>query len=145
MKAVLQRVTSASVLVDGKTVSEIDLGLLILLGIQPADDEEKALALARKCAQLRIFADPQGKMNLSVLEAGGSALVVSQFTLMADTRKGNRPSFTDAAPPAQAQALVEVFCQALGELGVPTSQGIFGAHMQVELCNDGPVTILLQA
>ncbi len=145
MKAVLQRVTSARVSVDGKTVSEIQLGLLILLGIQPADDEEKVLALARKCAQLRIFADSQGKMNLSVLEASGSALVVSQFTLLADTRKGNRPSFTDAAPHAQAQALVEVFCRALLKLGVPTSQGVFGAHMQVELCNDGPVTILLQA
>jgi D-tyrosyl-tRNA(Tyr) deacylase len=145
MKAVLQRVTSARVSVDDKMISEIQLGLLILLGIQPTDEAEKALALARKCAQLRIFADPQGKMNLSALEVGGSALVVSQFTLMADTRKGNRPSFTEAASPAHAQQLVEVFCQALIQLGVPASQGIFGAHMQVELCNDGPVTILLQA
>lgn len=144
MKAVLQRVTSARVLVEGKVISQIGLGLLILLGVEPADDAEKAQALARKCAQLRIFADTQEKMNISVQDAGGSALVVSQFTLMADSRKGNRPSFTDAAPPAQAEHLVEVFCQALRAIGLSVFQGVFGAHMQVELCNDGPVTILLE-
>ena len=143
MKAVLQRVTTAHVLVEGEVVSHIGVGLLILLGIESPDNEEKAKVMARKCAQLRIFADAQGKMNLSVQDIGGSMLVVSQFTLMADTHKGNRPAFITAAPPAQAEQLVEAFCCASRRYGLPVFKGIFGAHMQVALCNDGPVTILL--
>jgi D-tyrosyl-tRNA(Tyr) deacylase len=145
MRIVLQRVKSGRVLVAGHAVAEIGTGLVILLGIGPGDGEQQAHLLADKIAHLRIFEDDQGKMNRSLLEVGGQAIVVSQFTLYADTRKGRRPSFTDAALPDAARPLVERFAQLLGELGVPTQTGEFGAHMQVEIVNDGPVTIWLEA
>ena len=145
MRIVLQRVKSGRVLVAGHAVAEIGTGLVILLGIGPGDGEEQARLLADKIAHLRIFEDDQGKMNRSLLEVGGQAIVVSQFTLYADTRKGRRPSFTDAALPDAARPLVERFAQLLLELGVPTQTGEFGAHMQVEIVNDGPVTIWLEA
>ena len=141
MKAVVQRVSRGSVTIDGRRTAEIGRGLVILLGIGPDDGLENARALARKIALLRIFEDPQGKMNLSVLDVGGEAIVVSQFTLFADTRKGNRPAFTDAAPPEQARPLCDRFVQLLREQGVPVQEGEFGAHMVVEIINDGPVTI----
>ncbi len=144
MKAVLQRITQGKVVVDDRTVAEIGGGLVILLGVGPKDTNDTACALAKKCAMLRIFSDPEGKMNLSLKEIAGQAIVVSQFTLYADARKGLRPSFTDAAPPDLARPLVDVFAQTLRDLGIPTGQGEFGAHMQVELVNDGPVTILLE-
>lgn len=144
MRAVVQRVTHGSVTVEGKVLSEIDLGLVILLGIGPEDTEEQAAALARKIALLRIFEDEQGKINKSVLDVGGAAIVVSQFTLFADTRKGNRPSFTGAAAPEMARALVDRFTALLAEQGVPTGSGEFGAHMVVDIRNDGPVTIWLE-
>jgi len=144
MKAVLQRVSHSSVSVDGQEITSIGKGLLILLGIEKKDTAENAASLCKKIANLRIFEDEQGKMNLSVLDIKGEALVVSQFTLMADTKKGNRPSFIDAAPPEIAEPLVGVFCQQLGEFGVPVRQGVFGAHMLIDLINDGPVTILLE-
>jgi D-aminoacyl-tRNA deacylase len=144
VKAVIQRVSRASVTVENQTVAEIGGGLLILLGVGPADTAETAAALARKVGQMRIFTDEAGKMNLSVIDTHGSTIVVSQFTLYADARRGNRPSFTDAAPPDQASPLVDLFAQALRGMGIPTGQGVFGAHMQVDLLNDGPVTILLE-
>ena len=119
--------------------------MVILLGIGPGDGEQQACVLTEKIAHLRIFEDEQGKMNRSLLDVGGKAIVVSQFTLYADTRKGRRPSFTDAALPEAARPLVERFAQLLNELGVPTQTGEFGAHMQVEIINDGPVTIWLEA
>ena len=143
MKAVIQRVSKGSVTVEGRRVAEIERGLVILLGIGPQDNEENARALARKISLLRIFEDDQGKMNHSVLDVNGESIVVSQFTLYADTRKGNRPAFTDAAPPGLAKPLCERFVQLLREQGVPTQQGEFGAHMAVEIVNDGPVTIVL--
>lgn len=143
MKAVVQRVSRGSVTVEGRLVAEIGRGLVILLGVGPNDREENARALARKIALLRIFEDSQGKMNLSVLDIKGTAIAVSQFTLYADTRKGNRPAFTDAAPPGLAKPLCERFVQLLREQGVPTQEGEFGAHMVVEITNDGPVTIVL--
>ncbi len=145
MKAVIQRVSHASVTVDGNRVSSIGDGLLILLGIGPDDDEEKARAMTKKIAALRIFSDAEEKMNLSVRDIGGSAIVVSQFTLYADCRKGNRPSFIGAAAPALASPLVDRFAGLLEEQGVPTQTGIFGAHMDVELLNSGPVTIILES
>jgi len=144
MRALVQRVVSGKVSVDGKTVAEIGGGLVILLGIGHGDGEEQAAFLTEKIAQLRVFEDDQGKMNRSLLDTGGGAIVVSQFTLYADTRKGRRPSFTDAALPEVARPLVDRFAQLLGEQGVPTQQGEFGAHMLVEIDNDGPVTILLE-
>jgi D-aminoacyl-tRNA deacylase len=144
MRALVQRVLQASVNIADRRVAEIGRGLVILLGIGPQDDQQKAALLARKIALLRIFEDEQGKMNLSVLDVQGSAIVVSQFTLYADTRKGNRPSFTDAAPPAQASPLVDRFVDCLQEQGVPTQAGEFGAHMLVDIENDGPVTIWLE-
>ncbi len=144
MKAVIQRVAKGSVTVAGQRVAEIGRGLVILLGIGPNDGEENARALARKIALLRIFEDDQGKMNLSVLDVHGAAVVVSQFTLYADTRKGNRPAFTDAAPPDLARPLCDRFVQLLREQGVPVQEGEFGAHMMVEIINDGPVTIQLE-
>ena len=144
MKAVIQRVQQGSVTVEGRRIAEIGRGLVILLGVAPGDSEENARALARKIALLRIFEDSQGKMNLSILDVKGEALVVSQFTLFADTRKGNRPAFTDAALPALAKPLCEHTARLLREQGVPTQEGEFGAHMQVEILNDGPVTILLE-
>ena len=141
MKAVLQRVQQGSVSVGGELIARIENGLVILLGIGPEDDKETAEKLALKLAQMRIFPDDNGKMNLSLLDVGGDALVVSQFTLFADTRKGHRPSFVKAAHPDLAKPLTEFFAQAMRELGVPTSEGEFGAHMMVEIHNDGPVTI----
>ena len=144
MKALIQRVSHASVTVEGNRVSAIGDGLLILLGIGPEDDEEKARAMTKKIAALRIFTDPDDKMNLSVRDIGGEAIVVSQFTLYADCRKGNRPSFVGAAAPALASPLVDRFAELLREQGVPTQTGVFGAHMDVELLNSGPVTIFLE-
>lgn len=144
MRAVVQRVTRGKVSVDGRAVAEIGNGLVILLGIGPGDDEDKARALARKIAMLRIFGDDEGKMNRSCIDIGGQAIVVSQFTLYADTRKGNRPSFIEAAPPDIARPLCDRFAQLLTEAGVPSQQGEFGAHMRVEIDNDGPVTILFE-
>jgi len=144
MRAVLQRVRQGKVTVGGRTVAEIGPGLVILLGIGPQDTPEKARALAEKTALLRIFEDGQGKMNCSVLDVGGQAIVVSQFTLYADVRKGRRPSFTDAALPDLARPLVAEFARLLAEQGVPTQTGEFGADMLVEIANDGPVTIFLE-
>jgi len=144
MRAIIQRVQHGSVIVEEKTIAEIAHGLVILLGVGPGDDESKANLLAHKIATLRIFSDAQGKMNLSVLDVNGSAIVVSQFTLYADTRKGHRPSFTDAALPALASPLVDHFTGVLTELGVPTQTGEFGAHMLVNIANDGPVTIWME-
>ncbi|HEU5393506.1 MAG TPA: D-aminoacyl-tRNA deacylase [Candidatus Methylomirabilis sp.] len=145
MRAVIQRVREASVRVDGQEVAAIGPGLLILLGAGRADTMEAARWLAGKVAELRIFEDAQGKMNRSLHEAGGAALVVSQFTLYGDARKGRRPSFTDAAPPEAAVPLLRVFVGELRERGLPVQEGIFGARMQVHLVNDGPVTILLDS
>jgi D-tyrosyl-tRNA(Tyr) deacylase len=145
VRAVIQRVSEARVTVDGKVTGAVGKGLLVLLGVGHADTEETARALAGKVARLRIFQDAEGKMNLSVQDVGGGVLAVSQFTLLADTRKGNRPSFTDAAPPDHANRLYEVFCGALAEAGLPVGKGVFGAHMDVALVNDGPVTIVMDA
>jgi D-tyrosyl-tRNA(Tyr) deacylase len=145
MRLVLQRVSSGKVNVDGKVIASIGNGLVILLGIAPGDGESQARFLAEKVAHLRIFEDEAGKMNRSLLDSGGEAIVVSQFTLYADTRKGRRPSFADASLPDIARPLVERFATLLRELGVPTQTGEFGAHMLVEIANDGPVTILLEA
>ena len=144
MRAVIQRVTRASVTVEGDRVSEIRDGLLILLGIGPDDNEDNARAMTKKIAALRIFQDEADKMNLSVRGIGGSAIVVSQFTLYADCRKGNRPSFVGAAAPDIASPLVDRFVELLEEQGVPSQTGVFGAHMDVELLNSGPVTIILE-
>ncbi|HPH96027.1 MAG TPA: D-aminoacyl-tRNA deacylase [Anaerolineaceae bacterium] len=140
----MQRVTRGSVTVDGEMVAKIGPGLVILLGVGHGDDEAKAKAMAEKIAMLRIFEDEAGKTNLSLLDVKGEALVVSQFTLYADARKGRRPSFTDAALPEVARPLVDTFVSLLRAQGVPTGEGVFGAHMQVELVNDGPVTINLE-
>ena len=144
MRLVVQRVTHGSVDVEGRRIAEIGLGMVILLGVGPADGEQQARFLAEKVANLRIFDDDQGKMNRSLLDVGGAAIVVSQFTLYADTRKGRRPSFTDAALPDTARPLVDRFAQLLRDQGVPTQTGEFGAHMQVEIGNNGPVTILVE-
>ena len=144
LRALLQRVSRASVTVDGQVVSQIGKGLLILLGIGHGDGEEQAEFLAEKAANLRIFEDEQGKSNLSVLDIGGEAIVVSQFTLYADARKGRRPSFTDAALPEVAEPLVERFAELLRGHGVPTQTGKFRAHMEVEIHNNGPVTVWLE-
>lgn len=141
----LQRVTSANVAVDAAAVGSVDAGLLVLLGIAPGDDGSTADDLARKTVALRIFEDAEGKMNRSVADVGGAILCVSQFTLYGDTRKGNRPSFTGAAPPEQANELYERFCAAIESHGVRCERGQFGAHMVVTLVNDGPVTILLDS
>jgi D-aminoacyl-tRNA deacylase len=143
MRAVCQRVGEASVRVEGDAVGEIGPGLCVLLGVARGDVEADADLLAGKVARLRIFADGQGRFERSLLDTGGAALVVSQFTLLADTSKGNRPSFTDAAGPEQAEALYGRFCRALRDLGVRVETGVFGATMQVGLVNDGPVTIVL--
>jgi D-tyrosyl-tRNA(Tyr) deacylase len=144
MRALLQRVSQAGVTVDGKVVSRIGKGLVILLGIGHGDGEEQASFLADKISNLRIFEDEQGKTNLSILDVKGEAIVVSQFTLYADTRKGRRPSFIDAALPGVAEKLVDRFVELLRWHGVPTQTGKFGTHMQVEIHNDGPVTIWLE-
>jgi len=141
LRAVVQRVARASVAPGG----EIGAGLCVLLGVARGDGEDDAARLAGKVARLRVFADEEGKFDRSVLDVGGSALVVSQFTLIADTAKGNRPSFGDAAPPEDAEPLYERFCAELRALGVPVETGVFGAKMELELVNDGPVTIVLDA
>lgn len=145
MRIVLQRVTRASVLVEGETVGEIETGLLLLVGAAISDDESTARRLARKCAEMRIFADEEGRFDRSLLDINGAALVVSQFTLLADVRKGRRPSFTDAAPPDVAEPLIAAFARELESLAVSVATGRFGAHMEVSLVNDGPVTIVLDS
>jgi D-aminoacyl-tRNA deacylase len=144
MRALLQRVSHASVSVDGKVISSIGMGLLILLGIGHRDGEDQVRYLTEKVANLRIFQDDQGKTNLSVLDVRGEAIVVSQFTLYADARKGRRPSFTDAAVPEVAAPMVVRFVELLRGQGVPTQTGKFGEHMVVDIQNDGPVTIWLE-
>jgi D-tyrosyl-tRNA(Tyr) deacylase len=144
MKLALQRVTRAQVTVDGETTGEIGPGMLLLVGVGRDDDEQTCRRLAAKVARLRIFDDKAGKMNLSLLDTHGQALVVSQFTLYADTSRGLRPSFTNAGEPARAKELYERFISELSYLGVPTRTGRFGAHMAVELVNDGPVTLMLE-
>jgi D-tyrosyl-tRNA(Tyr) deacylase len=143
MRVVLQRVTQGSVTVDDNIVAQIGPGLGILLGVGPSDTVEIASAMADKIAQLRIFEDNEGKMNLSIRDVLGEAIVVSQFTLYADTRKGRRPSFTAAAKPELAEPLVHTFAEQLILAGVPTQEGVFGAHMVVNIENDGPVTIVM--
>jgi D-tyrosyl-tRNA(Tyr) deacylase len=144
MRALIQRVKSGKVSVEDQTVAEISHGLVILLGIGQGDTEASARFLAEKIANLRIFQDDQGKFNVSILDTGGAALVISQFTLYADARKGRRPSFTEAAPPGTAAPLVMKFAEILRLRGIPTQTGVFGAHMLVEIQNDGPVTIWLE-
>jgi len=144
MKAVLQRVRRGRVLVEEDVVAEISHGIVILLGVGRKDTEKEAAWLANKCANLRIFEDTEGKTNLSVQEVGGEILVVSQFTLYADTRKGRRPSFINAGAPEIAEPLVDAFAQHLTTLGIRIERGVFGAHMVVDMENDGPVTILLE-
>lgn len=139
----MQRVAEARVRVGDEVVGEIGPGLCILLGAARGDEELDAERLAGRIARLRIFENEEGRFDRSMLDTGGAALVVSQFTLIADTAKGNRPSFTDAAPPDEAERLYEVFCKALRELGVPVETGVFGARMRVEIANDGPVTIVI--
>jgi len=143
LRAVIQRVIKGQVTIDGRITASIGSGFVILLGVEKTDDQEKADMLARKISNLRVFSDPAGKMNLSILDIHGKAIVVSQFTLMADTRKGNRPSFIDAAQPEIASSLVDHFIESLSKLGIETQSGEFGADMLVEIHNDGPVTILL--
>ena len=143
MKTLLQRVSRAEVRVDGRAVGAVGRGLLVLLGVEHGDTEADADRQADKTAELRIFPDDEGKMNRSVVEAGGSVLVVSQFTLAASTRRGRRPSFDAAAPPELARALYERYASRLRERGIPVATGVFQAMMEVELVNDGPVTILL--
>jgi D-tyrosyl-tRNA(Tyr) deacylase len=143
VKAVFQRVTRAEVCVDGVVVGAIAHGVLVLVGVAQADGEADAESLAEKIATLRVFEDEAGKMNLSVSDVGGGVLAVSQFTLLADTSRGRRPSFTGAMPPEGAAKLFHAFCSALRARGLPVATGRFGASMQVELVNDGPVTILL--
>ena len=145
MRALIQRVLHAKVDVDGQTVGEISQGLCIFLCVMQGDTAAEAELLAAKCAKLRIFEDENGKMNRSVLDVGGGALAVSQFTLCADCRKGNRPSFSDSAAPDTANALYMHFAQCLRAQGVPTAQGVFAADMQVHIQNDGPVTIWLDS
>ncbi len=143
MKAVIQRVQHASVVVDGETVGQIGVGLLVLLGVGRDDTEDDVRYVARKVAEMRIFSDAEGKFNLALSDIGGPILLVSQFTLYADTRKGRRPSFTGAAAPELAEALVERCAQFWREAGITVQTGRFGAHMDVSLLNDGPVTIIL--
>ena len=145
MRAVVQRVSRAKVTVEGRVTGEIGAGLMILLGVGRQDTAAVAVSLAEKCANLRVFEDDQGKMNWSLLDVKGSALVVSQFTLYGDARGQRRPSFISAAPPEQAKALYEDFCEALRKLGVSVATGVFQAMMSVELVNEGPVTILLDS
>lgn len=145
MRALIQRVAHASVVVDGETLGAIDEGLLILICAMQGDTEAQADTLAAKIAKLRIFKDEAEKMNRSVRDIGGSALVVSQFTLAADTSRGNRPGFSTAAPPAEGERLYDYFAARIAAEGVPTAKGRFGADMKVSLLNDGPVTIWMEA
>lgn len=140
----MQRVTEAKVTVGGKTIGQISRGFVILLGVTHSDSEQEAYWLANKISGLRVFEDTEGKMNLSVADISGSVLVVSQFTLYGDSRKGRRPSFTHAAKPEQAEPLVKYFADQLRELGLPVEMGEFGSMMQVEIHNDGPVTLILE-
>jgi D-tyrosyl-tRNA(Tyr) deacylase len=144
MRALLQRVSAGAVSVGGQAVARVGPGLVILVGVAAGDTAEQAAWLAEKAANLRIFEDEEGKMNLSVLDRGGQAIVVSQFTLYADTRHGRRPGFSQAALPQEAEPLVAHFAECLAGAGVPTQTGVFQAHMLVEILNDGPVTILLE-
>jgi D-aminoacyl-tRNA deacylase len=144
MKAVVQRASRASVRVGEEVAGEIGAGLCVLLGVARGDGPAEASRLAEKVARLRIFEDDEGRFDRSLLDTGGAALVVSQFTLLADTAKGNRPSFTEAAPPEEAEPLYEDFCEELRQLGVAVATGVFGARMSVELVNQGPVTIVLE-
>jgi D-aminoacyl-tRNA deacylase len=143
VRAVVQRVSEAAVSVDGEVRGAIAAGIVVLLGVASEDEPQTADRLAGKVARLRVFENEEGRFDRSLLDTGGAALVVSQFTLIADTAKGNRPSFTGAAPPEQAELLYERFCGALRDLGLPVETGVFGARMQVALVNDGPVTIVL--
>jgi D-tyrosyl-tRNA(Tyr) deacylase len=145
VRALLQRVSRAEVRVEGETVGSIGPGLLVLLAVAPSDDEFVAAALAARVVGLRIFPDDAGKTNLALGDVGGSALVVSQFTLYADARRGRRPSFIGAAGPEQGEKLYESFCDAVAASGVPVARGRFGAHMDVELVNDGPFTVWLDS
>ena len=145
MRALIQRVSHANVTVDEKVVGEINKGLLVLLGVGQGDGESQVKTVADKIVNLRIFEDDEGKMNRSILEVGGQVLVVSQFTLYADVRRGRRPSFTNAAPSALAEPLVERFKNAISSYGLTVADGIFGAYMQVALLNDGPVTIWMDS
>ena len=145
MKAVVQRVTKAAVRVEGEVVGQIDRGLLVFVGVADGDGPDDAAWLARKVAELRIFSDDEGKFNLALADVGGGVLVVSQFTLLGDARKGRRPAFVDAAPPEVAEPLVERVIELLRESGLTVAEGRFGAKMQVELVNDGPVTLLLDS
>jgi D-tyrosyl-tRNA(Tyr) deacylase len=145
VRAVVQRVSGARVLVEGEVVGEVGAGLCVLLGVAASDDEAVSERLAGKIARLRVFENEEGRFDRSVADVHGGALVVSQFTLIADTAKGNRPSFTDAAPPEQAERLYEGFCEALQGQGIDVARGRFGSRMAVEIVNDGPVTIVLDA
>jgi D-tyrosyl-tRNA(Tyr) deacylase len=145
MKAVVQRVSGARVRVEEDVAGEIGPGLCVLLGVARGDVADDAVRLAEKVAKLRIFENDEGRFDRALLDVGGEALVVSQFTLIADTAKGKRPSFTDAAPPGEAEPVYEAFCEALRDLRVDVATGVFGARMSVELANDGPVTIVLDA
>jgi D-aminoacyl-tRNA deacylase len=145
MRLVIQRVSAASVIINSEIIGQIDAGLLVLVGVAPSDDRSTAALLAEKTANLRIFNDAEGRFNLSLLDTGGAALVVSQFTLYADTRRGRRPGFTDAALPEIAAPLVNDYAEALRKYGIVVATGQFGAHMQVRLVNDGPVTIILDS
>lgn len=145
MRAVVQRVSQASVTVDNQVVGQIDGGVLVLLGVGNGDTEADADYLAEKTVNLRIFTDADGKMNLSLADVGGAALVVSQFTLYGDARKGRRPGFSDAAAPDEANRLYAYFCDRILAAGIPTARGVFQAHMAVALVNDGPVTLLLDS
>lgn len=145
MRVLVQRVEKAAVSVDGEVVGAIGAGFLVLVGVAPDDTRETAAKLAAKTARLRVFDDVDGLMNLSLADVGGEVLAVSQFTLYADTRRGNRPSFTDAAPPTQGEELYLAYVEELRAEGVRVATGAFGAHMRVSLVNDGPVTILLEA
>jgi D-tyrosyl-tRNA(Tyr) deacylase len=144
MRAVCQRVSEARVRVAGEIVAEIGSGLCVLLGVGRGDAGGEAARLAGKVARLRVFPDAAGRFDRSLLDAAGAALVVSQFTLLADTAKGNRPSFAAAAPPDEAEPVYERFCEELEALGLPVGRGVFGARMELELVNDGPVTIVLE-
>jgi D-tyrosyl-tRNA(Tyr) deacylase len=145
VRSVIQRVSRASVRVDGESVGAIERGVLILVGVAHNDDESEARRIARKCAEMRVFPDDAGRFDRSLIDVAGAALVVPQFTLLADIRKGRRPSFTEAAPPELAAPLVEAFANELRSLGVEVATGRFGASMQVELVNDGPVTIVVDS
>ena len=145
MKALVQRVSQASVTVDGEVVGKIGSGLVVLIGVAAEDTEKDVSYLVDRVAQLRIFSDDAGKFNISALETGGEMLLISQFTLLADTRKGRRPSFTEAAPPQQAESLFNLFVERMRSTGLKVETGCFQAHMLVEIHNDGPVTITLDS